>query len=89
MKDLLKDFENEYPYPLTIVADRYSGTYSGGAFTAWNLQAEDVPQDINASDVECASFWDTADGRYYIGRGKTPDEAIKDLAERLLEKEKR
>lgn len=25
------------PYPLTIIADRYNGTYSGGRFTAWNM----------------------------------------------------
>ena len=24
-------------YPLTVVSDRYTGTYSGGEYTAWNL----------------------------------------------------
>lgn len=47
-----------YPYPLTICVDRYSGAYSGGEFTAWNLDANEVPEEIHSDDVTCSLFWD-------------------------------
>ena len=52
---------NVYPlYPLTIVKDRYTGVYSGGIWTAWNCNPDDVPNDIYADDVACCGFWSTA-----------------------------
>jgi hypothetical protein len=71
--------ENEI-YPLTIVRDRYTGSYSGGKYTAWNLDAEEIPTDINADDVSCFNFWwtDKAD-EYIIGKGNTVSEALADL----------
>lgn len=30
-------------YPLTILRDRYGGTYSGGAYLAWNRHYDDIP----------------------------------------------
>lgn len=33
-----------YPYPLTILMDRYSGISAGGTFTAWNREAETIPR---------------------------------------------
>lgn len=72
-------------YPLTIVRDRYTGCYSGGEFTAWNLQPEDVPEEIDADDVGCATFFSHT--KIIYGRGKTPDEAAMDLIKRLEDKE--
>lgn len=40
-------------YPLTICNDRYIGTYSGGEWTAWNCDPDDVPVDICLDDVTC------------------------------------
>ena len=76
---------NFYPYPLTICFDRYSGTYSGGEFTAWNLDADDVPEEIHSDDVTCSLFWDK--NEIPVGTGYTPEEAIKNLI-CILRKEK-
>lgn len=80
------DFKNLNLYPLTIIRDRYTGVYSGGEFTAWNLYPEDVPEGIDADDVGCSSFFNTT--KIIYGRGKTPNDAVMDLISRL-EKEKR
>lgn len=47
-------------YPLTITKDRYTGVYSGGEWTAWYCDADDVPPEIAADDVTCCDFWSTA-----------------------------
>ena len=74
-------------YPLTVVRDRYTGSYSGGRFTAWNVDVEDVPEDINEDDVTCYEFWwGDESKKYAIGKGRTPNEAIKDLAKVLKER---
>lgn len=70
-------------YPLTIISDRYGGTYSGGNFTAWNLFPEDIPPEIFDSDVPCGTFWFEAlifhwlDG--LVGIGDTIEEAVINL----------
>ena len=74
--------ESFYPYPLTIVFDRYSGAYSGGDFTAWNLDADSVPHEIYSSDVECASFWE--ENELPVGKGGTPELAVMDLKRQLI-----
>ena len=68
-------------YPLTIVADRYTGSYSKGVFTAWNLQCNKIPDAIDDSDIECMNFWD--DNKIKVGLGKTPTEAMEDLRNKL------
>lgn len=83
MYDNSKEFDL---YPLTIVRDRYCGCYSGGEFTAWNLYPEDIPEEIYADDIGCSIFFSHT--KIVYGRGKTPDDAIMDLINRL-EKEKR
>lgn len=79
-------------YPLTIVMDRYSGVYSGGLFTAWNLEPCDVPIDILSDDVTCMDFWYGVNGDVLsgvirddiiCGVGNTPDEAAANLYARL------
>ena len=44
-------------YPLTVVADRYMGTYSGGKFTAWRLHPSEIPSEIYWDDISCCDFW--------------------------------
>ena len=82
MYDDRKEFN---AYPLTIVRDRYTGCYSGGKFTAWNLYPEDIPEEIYADDVGCSIFFSRT--KIVYGRGKTPDDAIMDLINRLEDKE--
>ena len=68
-------------WPCVVVADRYGGTYSGAAWLAFN--AYEVPAGPLADDVTCADFWDDVDNRMPVGRGNTPDEAVKVLAEKM------
>ena len=74
---------SEIIYPLTIVEDRYGGCYSKGIYLAFNLEAWDVPEDVNGSDVDCVCFWDDDAKEYAIGKGDTAQEAIDDLARKL------
>lgn len=76
-------------YPLTVVMDRYNGTYSGGVFTAWNLDFDEVPWQICSSDT---TTWDIFDDikngcrNIVYGVGNTPDLAVKDLWNKLNSK---
>ena len=69
-------------YPLTVIKDRYRGTYSGGKYLAFNLDFNEIPEDVIGSDVPCRQFFYETDLIY--GRGNTPDEAIWDLATQRL-----
>ena len=69
---------------LTILEDRYCGTYSGGEYTAWPCDSEDIPSGPSDSDVPCAEFWSDADEHFTIGRGKTRNAAVADLARKLF-----
>jgi hypothetical protein len=73
-------------YPVTIVKDRYGGSYSRGKWLAYNLDEDIVakldPLPHGDDDVSMNNFW----GDYYeinpvflIGIGNTPDEALRDL----------
>lgn len=68
-------------YPVTVVADRYLGCYSGGEWTAWNCRPTAIPEVIFADDVPCCEFWAT--NKKPVGRGRTPEDAIEDLRRRL------
>ncbi len=68
-------------YPLTIVRDRYTGTYSGGKYTAWNVELEEIPTEIADNDVPCRNFWYEQEDNptYIVGKGDTVSEALADL----------
>lgn len=67
-------------YPLTIKADRYSGVYSGGAYTAWPCGESDIPDEVFADDVSCAHEWGIIKSeRQHVGVGCTPSVALVDL----------
>ena len=67
----------DYEYPLTIISDRYGGTYSKAQIIAFPLDYYDIPVEVSGEDMECAWFW----GSYKepVGKGMTPDEALADL----------
>ena len=44
-------------YPVTILTDRYGGTYSGGRWLAFDLPPEEIPFEVDADDVTCYKFW--------------------------------
>ena len=85
MKEII-NIENEI-YPLTIVSDRYGGTYSGGNFTAWNLDIDEIPSAINGDDVSCHEFW--IEYEIIVGKGNTIQDAIYDLYFTLLYKKEK
>lgn len=73
-------------YPVTIISDRYGGTYSGAPWLAFNLDPEDIPEDVSGDDVECMMFWEWhRQEDLPVGRGATPDEALQDLGTRVPE----
>ncbi len=69
--------EIDFLYPVTIIQDRYGGTYSGGKWLAFNLDAEDIPQGVSGSDYPCADFW--GENTLPVGKGSTPEEALEHL----------
>lgn len=68
-------------YPVTIILDRYQGTYSGGTFTAWGCHPEHVPDDIYSDDDTCHYFWhhEIESFKYDYGVGNTIQDALDDL----------
>lgn len=68
-------------YPLTIIKDRYSGTYSGGVYTAWNKEADEIPTQIYLDDISCMNFWST--NKEIVGIGLTPNLAEENLRMKL------
>lgn len=71
-------------YPLTVISDRYGGTYSGGNYTAWNEDHYNVPDNIAGDDMTCFDFWENVPSRFRaIGKGDTPEAAIVDLRSQL------
>jgi hypothetical protein len=93
-----------FVYPITIVLDRYGGTYSHAKWTAWNLEYDEIPADAHGGDNQAYDFWDShRDGlplgrtsqdwpppwQYVIGFGKTASEAEADLRAKIAAKEAR
>ena len=69
------------PYPITIVQDRYNGVYSGGKWLALKQYATDIPYELDSDDTTCIDFWFRT--KQIIGKGNTPNEALKDLINKL------
>lgn len=81
-------------YPLTIVSDRYSGSYSGALFLAFNTDFWNLPKEIEGSDPECWNFWATYIdvetitqpdyfGKVFVGKGSSVNDAFEDLKKKL------
>ena len=72
---------NNNIYPLTIIRDRYSGSYSGGTYVAFNLEAHKVPAEVFGDDCTAMRFWKHFKG--VVGCGGCADSAVKDLLKNL------
>ncbi len=70
-------------YPLTIIRDRYTGTYSGGKFTAFNCEPEEIPEGIFGEDTIAAYTWSDIHKRNEVGIGDTIQQAVEDLYSKL------
>ena len=87
--DIMKKEKHSDIYPLTIICDRYCGTYSGGEYLAFNLDFDEIPRAVSGDDVSCMGFWYTKEAEdYIVGKGSCIDEALDNLVE-LLNKEPR
>lgn len=80
-------------YPICIIKDRYGGVYSGGRYTAWYSDIPNTPYGIYEDDVTCAHTWGELravrqNGKLVYGIGKTPDEALRDLAIAIIRNSK-
>jgi hypothetical protein len=81
-------FDCGFPFPLTVIRDRYGGAFSGGVFLAFHLDASNVPYAVFADTITCDHFWNgplaiekkncEAD-RYLVGIGCSPNEAVENL----------
>lgn len=71
----------EFVYPLTIIKDRYSGSYSGGVYVAYPCEFYEVDEDVAGGDVECMEFWGEFCG--VVGRGNSYSEAFSDLVVKM------
>lgn len=87
----MSEFDLDAPYPCTVLCDRYSGTYSGGLWIAFNLEASEIPAEVDGDDTECRDYWTSLNGLHgsdaLIGKGATPNEAVSNLAAKLKAKE--
>ena len=76
-------FMEDEIYPLVIIRDRYTGVYSGGKYTAWSGDVEDIlpPPEVYADDIVCMDFWyeQEKNQTYIVGKGNTVSEALADL----------
>lgn len=70
-----------YPYPLTIIQDRYNGAYSNGLFIAFNKDPHKLPRAAFANDVTSSVFF--SDTGIPHGVGATPDDATIDLISKI------
>ena len=71
-------------YPLTIVSDRYHGSYSGANFLAFQLDHDSIPLAIGGGDSEEMYFWETNQHEdFIIGKGNTVQEAFDDLYNKI------
>ncbi len=72
-------------YPVTIVSDRYDGTYSNGKWLAFQLDPENIPEEIGSSDPDEMIFWlEHTDEKLPVGKGNSPNEALEDLKPKLI-----
>lgn len=75
-------------YPVTIIMDRYSGTYSGAYWLAFNLDYNEIPEAVCGSDLDCLNFWQIEGKDMVVGKGACPEEAYEDLNKKVMEDEK-
>ena len=76
----LEELSKGNVYPVTIVMDRYQGTYSNALWLAFNLDPSEIPDEIGGDDPTETIFWrEHDDMKLPIGKGDTPNAAIADL----------
>ncbi len=80
----LEELSKGHVYPVTIVEDRYGGSYSGSKWLAFQLDSDQIPEEIGGGDPEESIFWmEHSDEILPIGKGENPNEALEDLKIKL------
>ncbi len=74
----------KYLWPVTIVMDRYNGTYSGGRWLAFQMDRSDISYSVGAGDSDEMNFWDDEDNKLEVGIGNTIADAGLDLVKKML-----
>ena len=78
-------------YPIVIVEDRYTGSYSRGTWIAFANAYGDPRESLDcgafSDDGAAANYWADEDRSGLVGRGDSPDKALADLRQRFAEKE--
>lgn len=69
-------------WPVTVFKARYAGQYEGGVWVAFHCEHFGVPNAAIGDDVTAYNFWNSGRSAL-VGRGRTPDEAVTNLVERL------
>lgn len=69
------------PYPLTIIKDRYGGSYTKGEYLAFNAKHFHIPKEVQGDDMTQVDW--IHDTKMIYGVGDTPEGAIEDLKRRL------
>lgn len=89
----LKLPDGNYLYPLTVTYDRYTGSYSGGEFIAWNHYPHNIPEEIDGNDDDARNFWIDMEynkngikDKYRFGVGHTIEEALERLYNDVVER---
>lgn len=85
VKDDIVSYANTI-YPLTIITDRYNGKYSGGKYIAFHAYPSEINEEAFGPFDECIQYWE--DNINIVGRGNTSDEAMYDLARKMINAEK-
>ena len=71
---------------MTVITDRYGGTYSRATCLAFPVEYNFMPMGPEASDAECCRFWQgEEDIDYFIGKGAMPNEAAGDLIQKYAD----
>ena len=78
MADKIEDI-----YPLTIIKDRYNGSYSKGKYLAFNLDQWDIDDAIGGSDTDEMNYWDVRDSSNMVGKGDTIEQSVLNLLEKI------
>lgn len=76
-------------WPVTIVRDRYMGTYSGGDWVAWHADVDEVAHycaDADGGDNCAIEFWERVKSSRNrdvpsYGLGATPEQALRNLTQ--------
>lgn len=74
-------------YPVSIYQTRYGGVYEG-LDALWFAVSGDFPESAVGDDDDCLDFW-LSDASLLVGRGKTPNEALVNLIQRVKNPESR